>query len=146
MKRKVDMDSIHLQDSEKPRIVGRKFVHGFVRRHRKDLHTKKGKINSPTRSSNNTVSKTHELIAKIEKNERRWRINSGNVVVFDETVIDDSVTVPLVIGERRKSGDDNNNFVHTRQARLGCFIPFPMLDGTTPLPRFYLQARGCSKR
>ena len=54
----------------------------------------------------------------------------------DETVIGDSVAVPLVIGERRKSGGDSNNFVHTRQARLGCFIPFSMLDGTTPLPRF----------
>ena len=80
------------------------------------------------------------------KNVRRWRFNSRNVVIFDETVIGDSVTVPFVIGERRKSGGDSNNFVHTRQARLGCFIPFSMLDGATPLPRFYLQARGCSKR
>jgi len=37
------------------RKMGRKFVSGFVKRHRKVLHTKKGKITSPTRSSSNTT-------------------------------------------------------------------------------------------
>ena len=79
------------------------------------------------------------------KNIRRWRFNSRNVVIFDETVIGDSVTVPLVIGERRKSGGDSNNFVHTRQARLGCFIPFWMLDGTTPFRVFIFRHEDVQK-
>ena len=58
-------------------------------------------------------------------------MNSHNIVVFDESVIGDSVTVPVVIGEKRKSGGSNNNYVQTRQARLGCYIPFSMPDGTT---------------
>ena len=36
---------------QKRRKLSRKFVSGFVKRHRKVLHTKKGKITSPTRSS-----------------------------------------------------------------------------------------------
>ena len=79
------------------------------------------------------------------KNIRRWRFNSRNVVIFDETVIGDSVTVPLVIGEHRKSGGDNNNFVHTRQARLGCYIPFSMPDGTTPFRVFIFRQEDIQK-
>ncbi len=109
------------------------------------LHTKKGKITSPTRSSGNTLSKTQEFVESIDRNVRRFRMNSKNIVVFDETVIGDSVTVPLVIGERRKSGGDNNNFVHTRQARLGCYIPFSMPDGTTPFRVFIFKLEDMQK-
>ena len=71
-----------------------------------------------------------------DKKIQSGKVNYHNIVVFDETIIGDSVTVPVVIGQRRNSGGNNNNVVHTRQARLGCYIPFSMPDGTTPFRVF----------
>ena len=122
---------------KKRRKLGRKFVYCFMMRHRKVLHTKKGKLTSPTRNSHNTYAKTQAFIDKMNRSIQSNRINSHNIVVFDETVIGDSVTVPVVIGERRNSGGCNMNYAQTRYARLACFIPFSMPDGTTPF-RVYI--------
>ena len=68
-----------------------------------------------------------------------------NIVFFDETVIGDSVTVPVVIGERRKSGGSNINYVQTHQARLCCYIPFYMPDGTTPFRVYIFKSEDVTK-
>ena len=102
---------------------------------------KRGKLTSPTRNSNNTFAKTLAFIDSLNSDIERKRINSRNIVVLDETIIGDSVTVPVVIGERRGSGGNNINFAETRQARLGCcYIPFSMPDGTTPFRVFIFNS------
>ena len=64
----------------KRRKLSRKFVCGFVKRHRKVLHTKKGKITSPKRSTSNTLSKTQVFVASVYRNVRRFRMNSKNLL------------------------------------------------------------------
>ena len=130
----------------KPRKFTKRFVSGFMKRHRKVLHKKKGKLTSPTRSSKNTFAKTEAFIDSLNRDIESNRINSQNIVVFDETIIGDSVTVPVVIGERRNSGGDNINFVQTRQARLGSYIPFSMPDGTTPFRVFVFKSDDLGKK
>ena len=67
-------------------------------------------------------------------------------MVFDETIIGDSVTVPVVIGERRGSGGNNINIAETRQARLGCSTPFFMPDETTPFRIFIFNSEDLGKK
>ena len=107
-----------------------------MKRHRQVLLKRKGKITSPTRKSCSTITKTQNFINMFDKKIQSGKVNYHNIVVFDETINGDSVTVPVVIGQRRNSGGNNNNVVHTRQARLGCYIPFSMPDGTTPFRVF----------
>ena len=130
---------------KKHRTFSRKFVSFFLRRHHQVLCMKRGLLTSPRRCSRTTPSKTQEFIQLLDSDVQSNRINSQNIVVFDETTIGDSVTVPLVVGERRKSGGSNNNYAHTRQARLGCYIPFSMPDGTTPFRVFIFKSEDLEK-
>ena len=121
------------------------FVNSFARRHRSVLCKKRGKLTSPKRSSRSTLTNTQDFIASLNGKIQSNVINSQNIVVFDETIIGDSVTVPVVIRERRKSGGNNNNFAQTRQASLGCYIPFSMPDGTTPFRVFIFKSKDLKK-
>jgi len=59
-------------------------------------------------------------------------INKSNLFVFDETVIGDSESLPIVIGENIDSGGGNNTVVRTRESMLCCYIPISMSDGSSP--------------
>ena len=61
------------------------------------------------------------------------------MVVFDETVIGDSVTLPLYIGEQKDSGGGSINVCRVRESRLGSYIPFSLPDGSTPFRVFILR-------
>ena len=130
---------------KKRRICTAKWVECFVHRHRTVLCKKKGKLTSPKRCSRTALANTQAFIDSLNGKMRSHVINSQNLVVFDETIIGDSVNVPVVIGERRKSGGSNNNFAQTRHASLGCYIPFSMPDGTTPFRVFILKGEDLNK-
>jgi len=72
-------------------------------------------------------------------------INKNNIVVFDEIIVGDTISLPLVIGERRKSGGGNINVVEVREFALGCYIPFSMPDGSTPFCVFIFRMGGRKK-
>jgi len=76
---------------------------------------------------------------------KRNTLNKNNPVVFDETVIGNNSYVPVVIGERRKSGRSNMNVLRIREKALGCYIPFSMPDGTTPF-RVFIFKSGCKRQ
>ncbi len=84
--------------------------------------------------------RTNEFIEKLNTDMATHKINKSNIFVFDETIIGNSVSLPLVIGERRESGGGNLNVCHTREKALGCYIPFSMPDGTTPFRVFIFRA------
>ena len=73
-------------------------------------------------------------------------INKNIIVVFDETIIGDSISLPLFIGERRKSGDGNININEPRQGALGCYIPFSMPGGRTPFRVFIFKTGKLKKK
>ena len=52
--------------------------------------------------------------------------HEGNMVIFDETIIDDCARTLLVVGESRNSGGGNINTVQTCDRTLGTYIPFSM--------------------
>ena len=76
---------------------------------------------------------TKDFVALIETYIKGNVMNKQNIVVFDETKIGDNSTLPLYIGESKESGGGNINVIETFEAPLGCYIPFSMPDGTTPL-------------
>ena len=66
-------------------------------------------------------------------------VNKNNTVVFDETIIGDDFSVPIVVGERKDSAGGNINVVRTRELAQGCYIPFSMPDGSTPFRVFIFR-------
>ena len=67
-------------------------------------------------------------------------VNKSNMIVFDETIIGDDFSVPIVIGEKKDSAGGNINVVRTREMALGCYIPFSMPDGSTPFRVFIFRS------
>ena len=118
----------------------RSFVRRFRNRHSGLLSIRKGKVTSPTRWSSRMKEKTEDFIRKIDKRIASHKMNESNTFVFDETIIGNSISLPLVIGERRKSGGGNINVFHTREKALGCYIPFSMPDGSTPFRVYIFRA------
>ena len=121
------------------------FVRSFVKRHKDVLFLDNGEITSPTRCLCSTQEKTEEFISLLDRYMNGNTMNKRNIFVFDETVIGDSNSVPVVIGERRKSGGGNINVLRIRQKALGCYIPFSMPDGTTPF-RVFIFKSGSKKQ
>ena len=113
-------------------LVSTHFAKDFVCRHGDVLCRKKGKITSPTRSSDTMLERTKEFIDTMNTLIERGVINKSNLLVFDETVIGDGDSCCLVIGERKDSGGGNINVLRTREQALGCYIPFSTVDGKTP--------------
>jgi len=89
-------------------------------RHSGLLSVKKGKITSPTRWSGKMKEKTEDFIKKLNKRIVSHKMNERNTFVFDETIIGSSVSLPLVIGEKRESGGGNANVYQTREKALCC--------------------------
>ncbi len=117
------------------------FAYSFLNRHYDSLCRRTGKVTSRNRSYMGMLQKTREFISLINRHMEGNTMNSSNIVVFDETVIGDDVKVPVVIGERRKSGGGTINVSYTRELALGCYIPFSMPDGSTPF-RVYIFRSG----
>ena len=67
-------------------------------------------------------------------------MNKSNIVVFDETIIDDNGSLPVVLGEMKDSGGGSVNVVQTREFLLGCYIPFSMADGSNPFRVFIFRS------
>ena len=70
----------------------------------------------------------------------RNTMNKRNIFVFDETVVGDGGSLPIVIGEKRNSGGGNLNALRIREKALGCYIPFSMPDGSTPFRVFIFKS------
>ena len=117
----------------------RSFQCRFINRHRDVLCKRTGKMTSPTRCSDKMLQKTEEFIEELDPFMTSHHMNKNNTVVFDETIIGDSISLPLFIGERRKSGGGNLNVNEPRQVPLGCYIPFSMPDGSTPFRVFIFR-------
>ncbi len=129
--------SIFAEKENEESFLAYSFFRKFMKRHSDSLCKRKGIITSETRTYRAMLEKTEEFITLINSKLEKNTMNSKNIVVFDETVIGDDVSVPIVIGERRKSGGGNIHVSYTRDAALGCYIPFSMPDGTTPF-RVYI--------
>ena len=90
-------------------FLTRSFERRFIKRHKNVLCKRTGKMTSPTRCSDKMLQKTEEFIQELDPFMTTHHMNKNNIVVFDETIIGDDVSLPLVIGERRKSGGGNLN-------------------------------------
>ena len=139
----IDIATLFAKRDEDHRF-SREFVKGFVKRHESVLCGGGGKITSPTRCLETTQEKTKEFIDLMNSYMRGNTLNAKNLVVFDECVIGDNKYVPVVIGERRKSGGGNINVLRVREKALGCYIPFSMPDGSTPF-RVFIFKSGCRR-
>ncbi len=124
----------------------RHFVSSFVSRHSDSLSVRTGKLTSPTRIYEAMRQKTEEFIASMNEIMATNIINKNNMVVFDETVIGDSVTLPLYIGEQKDSGGGSINVWRNRESRLGAYIPFSLPDGSTPFRVFILRDENMKKK
>ncbi len=125
--------------------ISRKFVTGFIERHKRFLCLKTGKLTSPTRSSDVMLQLTNNFIDELGPLFLSKTINERNLFVFDETIIGESDVQQLMVGERRKSGGGNVNVFNKRTKALGCFIPFSMCDGTTPF-KVFITRTGKSRK
>ena len=129
----------HFAKMEEGHLFSRHFALSFIARHSDALCKRKGKLTSPTRSYEAMQQKTEEFIASMDEIMATNTINKNNMVVFDETVIGDSVTLPLYIGEQKDSGGGSINVYRVRESRLGSYIPFSLPDGSTPFKVFILR-------
>ena len=85
------------------------------------------------------LQKTLDFIASMDEIMATHVINKNNIVVFDETIIKDGGTLPIVIGERKESGGGTVNVIDIKAYPLGCYIPFSMPDGSTPFRVFIFR-------
>ena len=120
-------------------VFSRKFVAGFCERHADVLVKRNGTITSKRRCYEQMLQNTLEFIDALDDIMRLNIINKCNIVVFDETIVGDDFSVPIVIGERKDSAGGNINVVRTRELALGCYIPFSMPDGGTPFRVFIFR-------
>jgi len=118
-------------------FFSRYFVRSFHHRHSDIISVRKGKVTSPTRNPGRMLEMTQDFIGMLNSRMLTNTINKRNLFVFDETIIGDSISLPLVIGERRNSGGGTINVIQTREKALGSYIPFSMPDGSTPF-RVYI--------
>ena len=129
----------HVAKKKEGKSFSRHFVDDFVERYSSVLCKKKGKLTSPKRCYEAMKEKTYEFIESMNSIMRTNTINKNNMVVFDETVLGDSLTLPLYIGEQKDSGGGSTNVCRIREKRLGTYIPFSLPDGTTPFRVFIVK-------
>ena len=84
-------------------VFSRKYVSGFCERHADILLKKRGTITSKKRCYEQMVQNTLDFIDALDDIMGLNIINECNIVVFDETIIGDDFSVPIVIGERKDS-------------------------------------------
>jgi len=115
------------------------FFDDFLSRHKDALVKSHGKVTSKTRCYEQMLQKTEEFIASLDEIMAMNVINKSNTFVFDETIITDGGTLPIVIGERKDSGGGTVTVLDVRAYPLGCYIPFSMPDGSTPFRVFIFR-------
>ena len=64
------------------------------------------------------LRKTKEFVSTLNDLFESKTINNNNLVVFDETVIGESESLPIVIREKIDSGGGNISVVRTRGSML----------------------------
>ena len=96
------------------------------------------KLTSPIRSSDTMFEKTKEFIDYVSMLMEKKIMNESNIVIFDEIVNGDSSSLPHVITVNRSSAGKNTNVIQTCEKVLGCYVPFSLVDGNTPLYCFRL--------
>ena len=128
-------------ERDEGRPFSRHFVSDFVERHRDELTIDSGKITSPTRSSDTMLEQTQRFIDCLTELLATKKANKNNIIVFDETVIGVNHSLPLVIEETKGSAGGNINVVQVRESALGSYIPFSMVDGTTPFRVFITRTK-----
>ena len=138
----IDIASFFAEKDEEHRL-SRKFFYGFLSRHTEELSWKSGKLTSPSRNYSQMLAKTKEFIATFEYMMAEKNLSEKNIVVFDESIIGDCVSLSKVITERRDSGGGNGNVAVLRRRALGSIIPFSMGDGSTPFRVFIINEKTC---
>jgi len=128
-----------LAGKDPSRPFSRKFVTGFVKRNRDVIAIRHAKITSPTRRRKMMKVDTETFIEMFNRNREKNLMNVNNIVVFDETIISEPPSLPLVLCERRKSGGGNANVYRVQGKALGCYIPFSLANGTTPFRVFIFR-------
>jgi len=136
----VNVANIFAGRTKKGPFLTHSYAYSFLKRHSDSLCRRTGKVTSRKRTYTSMLQKTQEFISLINTHMEGHTMNSSNIVVFDETIIGDNVNVPVVIGERRKSGGGTIHVSYTRELALGCYIPFSMPDGTTPFRVYIFRA------
>jgi len=127
------------RDADHP--FSRHFVLNFIHRHRTELCLDNGKITSPTRKADEMLQMCKEFIASFTIPIASHKANEKNIFVFDETIIGANFSLPLVIGETKDAAGGNNNVILAREAALGSYIPFSMVDGSTPFRVFIIRTK-----
>jgi len=130
------------RDEDHP--FSRHFVSDFVARH-PELVKDYGKITSPTRSPEMMFQMTEEFVDRFSRLVASKKANEKNIFVFDETIIGVSTSQPIVIGEAKPYSGRNINVVKVRESVLGSFIPFSMVDGSTPFRVFISSTKDFPK-
>jgi len=124
---------------EDGQVFSSSFFKNFLRRHKDTLTKRRGKITSKTRCYDLMLQKTQDFVASMSELMATKIINKSNTFVFDETIIGNGGSLPIVIGERKESGGGTVNVLETRALPLGCYIPFSMPDGNTPFRVFIFR-------
>ena len=99
-------------------LFSRSFATCFFDRHKEVLEAKVGKITSKTRCYEEMLQNTLDFIDALDDIMALNIVNKNNTVVFDETIIGDDFSVPIVVGERKDSAGGNTNVVRTRELAL----------------------------
>ena len=97
---------------------------GFTKRADDVLLEDDLKVASSTRFSDSTLQKTQEFISLLNKYVNGNTMNKRNAFFFGDTIIDDSNSPPIVMGQRPKSGTSNINVLRVYEKALSCYIPF----------------------
>ena len=134
-----------LAGRDKNHPLSRHFVYDFVDRHEDEIWTKIGKLTSPKRCLSTMLPMTNKFINDFEQLRAEKKLCDKNIFVFDETIIGQKGTLPIVIGERRVSGGGTVNVCRPRERALGSYIPFSTLDGNTPFRVFIINEKTCGK-
>jgi len=129
------------RDEEHP--ITRKYFYGFIKRNCEDVCLRQGKLTSPVRNYKQMLAKTKEFVSAFERIMADKGISQNNIVVFDESIIGDSASLPKVVVEVKESGGGNGNTVAVRRKSLGSIIPFSLNDGSTPFRVFIINQKTC---
>ena len=127
------------RDESEP--FSRHFVSDFVERHKDVLTVSDGKMTSPTRSFDTMCEMTEDFITMFNSLLSTNKMNEKNIFVFDETIIGGCYSLPKVVGETKGSAGGNNNVIMLQESALGSYIPFSMVDGTTPFRVFVFRTK-----
>ena len=75
-------------------------------------------MTSLTRCSDRMLQKTEEFTEELDPFLASHHMSKNNIIIFDETIIGDDISLPLFIGQRRKSGGGNHNVNEPRHGAL----------------------------